>query len=74
MPSSDMASFLLGARKRPSSHIAEALRLSPRDPGAFTRMSYAGMSKNTPGSYLTDLLQTLADLPEGALDQHPRPV
>ena len=66
--------LFVGHAEEAESHIAEALRLSPRDPGAFTWMSYAGMSKNTPGSYLTDLLQTLADLPEGALDQHPRPV
>ena len=32
-------------------HIAEALRLSPRDPEVFVWMSYAGMSKNVPGSY-----------------------
>jgi TolB-like protein/class 3 adenylate cyclase/tetratricopeptide (TPR) repeat protein len=32
-------------------HIVEALRLSPRDPEAFVWMSYAGMSKNVPGSY-----------------------
>src|ERR1700722_16738431 len=31
--------------------FAEALRLSPRDPGAFAWMGYAGMSKNVPGSY-----------------------
>jgi TolB-like protein/class 3 adenylate cyclase/tetratricopeptide (TPR) repeat protein len=43
--------LFVGHAEETESHIAEALRLSPRDPGAFTWMSYAGMSKNTPGSY-----------------------
>ena len=43
--------LFVGDAEKTESHIAEALRLSPRDPGAFAWMSYAGMSKNTPGSY-----------------------
>ena len=43
--------LFVGDAEETESHIAEALRLSPRDPGAFAWMSYAGMSKNTPGSY-----------------------
>jgi hypothetical protein len=41
--------LFVGHAEETEFHIAEALRLSPRDPGAFTWMSYAGMSKNTPG-------------------------
>jgi TolB-like protein/class 3 adenylate cyclase len=43
--------LFVGDAEETESHIAEALRLSPCDPGAFAWMSYAGMSKNTPGSY-----------------------
>ena len=46
-----MASFFVGRAEETEPHIAEALRLSPRDPGAFAWMSYAGMSKNVPGIY-----------------------
>jgi tetratricopeptide (TPR) repeat protein len=43
--------LFVGRVEETEAHIAEALRLSPRDPGAFAWMSYAGMSKNVPGSY-----------------------
>jgi hypothetical protein len=43
--------LFVGDAEETESHIAEALRLSPRDPEAFLWMSYAGMSKNKPGSY-----------------------
>jgi TolB-like protein len=43
--------LFVGRAEETEAHIAEALRLSPRDPGAFTWMSFAGMSKNIPGSY-----------------------
>jgi TolB-like protein/class 3 adenylate cyclase/cytochrome c-type biogenesis protein CcmH/NrfG len=43
--------LFVGRAEETEPHIAEALRLSPRDPGAFAWMSYAGMSKNVPGSY-----------------------
>jgi tetratricopeptide (TPR) repeat protein len=43
--------LFVGDMEETESHIAEALRLSPRDPAAFAWMSYAGMSKNIPGSY-----------------------
>jgi TolB-like protein/Tfp pilus assembly protein PilF len=43
--------LFIGRAEETESHIVEALRLSPRDPGAFTWMSFAGMSKNSPGSY-----------------------
>jgi TolB-like protein/class 3 adenylate cyclase len=43
--------LFVGRAEETDPHIAEALRLSPRDPGAFAWMSYAGMSKNVPGSY-----------------------
>jgi TolB-like protein/class 3 adenylate cyclase len=42
--------LFVGRAEETEPHIAEALRLSPRDPGAFAWMSYAGMSKNVPGS------------------------
>ncbi|MGA8586641.1 MAG: adenylate/guanylate cyclase domain-containing protein, partial [Roseiarcus sp.] len=41
--------LFVGRAEETEPHIAEALRLSPRDPGAFAWMSYAGMSKNAPG-------------------------
>ena len=43
--------LFVGRAEETESHIAEALRLSPRDPGAYGWMSFAGMSKITPGSY-----------------------
>jgi tetratricopeptide (TPR) repeat protein len=43
--------LFIGRAEETEIHIAEALRLSPHDPGAFAWMSYAGMSKNSPGSY-----------------------
>ena len=43
--------LFVGRAEETEPHIAEALRLSPRDPGAFAWMCYAGMSKNVPGSY-----------------------
>jgi TolB-like protein/class 3 adenylate cyclase/Tfp pilus assembly protein PilF len=43
--------LFIGREEETESHIAEALRLSPRDPGAFGWMSYVGMSKSKPGSY-----------------------
>ncbi len=43
--------LFVGRAEETESHIVEALRLSPRDPGAYLWMSYAGMSKNRPGSY-----------------------
>jgi hypothetical protein len=43
--------LFVGDMEETESHIAEARRLSPRDPAAFAWMSYAGMSKNIPGSY-----------------------
>ena len=43
--------LFVGRAEETEPHIAEALRLSPRDPGAFAWMSYAGMSKNVPGGY-----------------------
>jgi len=43
--------LFVGRLEETESHITEALRLSPRDPSAFAWMSFAGMSKNTPGSY-----------------------
>jgi tetratricopeptide (TPR) repeat protein len=42
--------LFVGDMEETESHIAEALRLSPRDPAAFAWMSYARMSKNIPGS------------------------
>jgi TolB-like protein/class 3 adenylate cyclase/Tfp pilus assembly protein PilF len=43
--------LFVGDAEETESHIAEALRLSPRDPVAFAWMSYVGMSKNKAGSY-----------------------
>jgi class 3 adenylate cyclase len=43
--------LFVGNAEETESHIAEALRLSPHDPAAYTWMSFAGMSKNAPGSY-----------------------
>jgi TolB-like protein/class 3 adenylate cyclase/Flp pilus assembly protein TadD len=43
--------LFVGRAEETEPHIAEALRLSPRDPGAYLWMSYAGMSKNRPGRY-----------------------
>jgi TolB-like protein/Flp pilus assembly protein TadD len=43
--------LFVGRVEETEPHIAEALRLSPRDPAAYLWMSYAGMSKNGPGSY-----------------------
>ena len=43
--------LFVGNAEETESHIAEALRLSPQDPAAYTWMSFVGMSKNYPGSY-----------------------
>ena len=43
--------LFVGNGEETESHIAEALRLSPQDPAAYTWMSFVGMSKNYPGSY-----------------------
>jgi tetratricopeptide (TPR) repeat protein len=43
--------LFVGRAEETESHIAEALRLSPRDPGGFGWMSFAGMAKSIPGSY-----------------------
>jgi TolB-like protein/Flp pilus assembly protein TadD len=43
--------LFVGRAEETEPHFAEALRLSPRDPAAYLWMSYAGMSKNGPGSY-----------------------
>ena len=43
--------LFVGRAEETEPHIAEALRLSPRDPAAYVWMSFAGMSKNSPSSY-----------------------
>jgi tetratricopeptide (TPR) repeat protein len=43
--------LFVGDTEETESYIAEALRLSPRDPAAFIWMTYAGISKNKSGSY-----------------------
>jgi TolB-like protein/Flp pilus assembly protein TadD len=43
--------LFVGRAEETEPHIAEALRLSPRDPAAYLWMSYVGMSKNSPGNY-----------------------
>jgi tetratricopeptide (TPR) repeat protein len=43
--------ILIGRAKETESHIAEALRLSPRDTMAYTWMFYAGLAKSGLGSF-----------------------
>ena len=43
--------LFVGRSEETGSHIAEALRLSPRDKMAYTWMFYAGLAKFGPGSY-----------------------
>ena len=46
-----MASFFVGRAEETESHIAEALRLSPRDPGAYVWLFTVGVAKAALGSY-----------------------
>ena len=43
--------IFIGRAEETEAHIAEALRLSPRDTMAYTWMTYAGMAKIHLGSY-----------------------
>ena len=43
--------IFIGRAEETEAHIAEALRLSPRDTMAYVWMTYAGMAKNQLGSY-----------------------
>jgi TolB-like protein/class 3 adenylate cyclase len=46
-----LGKILIGRAEESEAHIAEALRLSPRDTWAYTWMAFAGMAKNALGSH-----------------------
>ena len=46
-----LGKIFIGRAEETEAHIAEALRLSPRDMMAYTWMTYVGMAKNILGSY-----------------------
>ena len=46
-----LGKIFIGRAEETDAHIAEALRLSPRDTMAYAWMTHAGMAKNHLGSY-----------------------
>ena len=51
MPLSEWARFFIGRAEETEAHIAEALRLSPRDTWAYTWMHNAGVARNHLGRW-----------------------